>query len=105
MSFADDNFYYVPRLSFEHLLNEITTDVIISLGDQHSQVGTRLLDERVQMLVNKIGAENIVAECIPFNTPIFDRLTKESLCIAEKYGLKLMYSDLCMYSEPKNKKH
>ena len=104
MSFADDNFYYVPRLSFEHLLNEITTDVIISLGDQHSQVGTRLLDERVQMLVNKIGAENIVAECIPFNTPIFDRLTKESLCIAEKYGLKLMYSDLCMYSEPKNKK-
>lgn len=104
MSFADDNFYYVPRLSFEHLLNEITTDVIISLGDQHSQVGTRLLDERVQMLVNKIGAENIVAECIPFNTPIFDRLTKESLCIAKKYGLKLMYSDLCMYSEPKNKK-
>lgn len=104
MSFAEDNFYYVPRLSFEHLLNEITTDVIISLGDQHSQVGTRLLDERVQMLVNKIGAENIVAECIPFNTPIFDRLTKESLCIAEKYGLKLMYSDLCMYSEPKNKK-
>lgn len=104
MSFAEDNFYYVPRLSFEHLLNEITTDVIISLGDQHSQVGTQLLDERVQMLVNKIGAENIVAECIPFNTPIFDRLTKESLCIAEKYGLKLMYSDLCMYSEPKNKK-
>lgn len=104
MSFVDDNFYYVPRLSFEHLLNEITTDVIISLGDQHSQVGTRLLDERVQMLVNKIGAENIVAECIPFNTPIFDRLTKESLCIAKKYGLKLMYSDLCMYSEPKNKK-
>lgn len=104
MSFAEDNFYYVPRLSFEHLLNEITTDVIISLGDQHSQVGTRLLDERVQMLVNKIGAENIVAECIPFNTPIFDRLTKESLCIAKKYGLKLMYSDLCMYSEPKNKK-
>lgn len=104
MSFADDNFYYVSRLSFEHLLNEITTDVIISLGDQHSQVGTRLLDERVQMLVNKIGAENIVAECIPFNTPIFDRLTKESLCIAKKYGLKLMYSDLCMYSEPKNKK-
>ena len=104
MSFAEDNFYYVPRLSFEHLLSEITTDVIISLGDQHSQVGTQLLDERVQMLVNKIGAENIVAECIPFNTPIFDRLTKESLCIAKKYGLKLMYSDLCMYSEPKNKK-
>lgn len=103
LAFQEDNFYYVPRLSFQHLLDNITSDVVLSLGDQHSQVGTQVLEERVQMLVNKIGAENIVAECIPFNTPIFDRLTKESLCIAQKYGLKLIYSDLCLYQEPKNK--
>lgn len=103
-AFEPDNFYYLPRLSFSHLLDAVTDDIVVSIGDQYSHLGTKLLDERIEMLKNKIGAENIVAECIPFNTPVFDRLTKESLCTAQKHGLKLIFSDLCFYREAKNKK-
>ena len=103
-AFEPDNFYYLPRLSFSHLLDAVTDDIVVSIGDQYSHLGTKLLDERIEMLKNKIGAENIVTECIPFNTPVFDRLTKESLCTAQKHGLKLIFSDLCFYREAKNKK-
>lgn len=99
----DNHFYYVPRLSFQDLLDNITEDCFISFGDQNCGLGTQLAEERMQMLINKIGAENIGVECIPFDTPIFDRLTKEALCAAEKYGVKLIYSDLCFYSTPDKK--
>ena len=99
----DNHFYYVPRLSFKDLLDNVTEDCFISFGDQNSGLGTQLAEERMQMLINKIGAPNIGVECIPFDTPVFDRLTKESLCAAQKYGVKLIYSDLCFYSSPDKK--
>ena len=97
LAFEEDRFYYVPRLSFQDMLDHLTPDMIVSCGDQFSRLGEQITDERIQMIINKIGAENLITECVPINSAIFDRYNKESICTAKKYGLKTIFSDLCLY--------
>lgn len=97
LAFDESRFYYVPRLSFEDMLNALTTDMVVSCGDQFSKLSEQITDERIQMIIDRIGAENLVTECVPINSAVFDRYNKESLCTAKKYGLKTIFTDLCLY--------
>ena len=91
---SEDRFYYVPKLGFQDLYDEVTDDLAVVMGDAASA----LEHPGVLSICHKLAGltKHLYLPIIPINTPYYGRLNEISMGLA-KSGYPLLLVRPALY--------
>lgn len=97
---SEEYFYYHSRVGIKEVLE--LEDVIITTGDAQNLFHAENHIEIVKSLVTKFGKENVFAEIVPIETPLFDTLNTYAVKTATELGIDFVAGYPCFYAVPED---
>ncbi|PLC44479.1 DNA polymerase III subunit alpha [Ralstonia pickettii] len=78
---SPEYFYYVSRVGLDDVCE--LEGVTVTTGDMFNLFHHPQAQDKLEMLINAMGRENVFVELVPINTPLFDTLNAKALQAAD----------------------
>ena len=96
-AYSEDYFYYHARVGIDDVL--ALEDVLISTGDLFSVWHHQRADHLVTLLQDRFGKDNVYAELVPINTPLFDTLNGKVIEAAHTMEMPTLVTYPALYRD------